>query len=134
MEEDKKLYKEFLNGNEEAFSRIVDKYKNNIIYFITRYVKNIEIAEDIFQDVILYILENKDKYDFRYSLKTYLYTIAKSRALNYLKKNEKIVELEDSYKDEQLIEDIIFSNERKEKIWKAINKLPRRLSTSYIFN
>ena len=125
MEEDKKLYKEFLKGNEEAFNNLINKYKNKIIYFITRYVKNTEIAEDVFQDVIMYVLENKEKYDPKYSLKTYLYTIAKSRALNYLKKNEKLLELEDTYKDEKLIEDIIFSNERKEKIIKVINNMPQ---------
>lgn len=125
MEEDKKLYIEFLKGNEEAFNKIIKKYENNLIYFISRYVKNIEIAEDIFQDVVVYILENKEKYDPKYSLKTYFYMIAKSRALNYLKKNEKIVELDDSYKDKQLIEEIIFSNERKEKIARVINKLPK---------
>ena len=125
MEEDKKLYKEFLNGNEEAFNKLINKYKNNIIYFITRYVKHKEIAEDIFQDVIMYILENKEKYNPKYSLKTYFYTIAKSKSLNYLKKNKKQERLEDTYKDEKLVEDIIFSNERKEKIIKVINNMPR---------
>ena len=38
MEEDKKLYKEYLNGNEEAFNKIVNKYKTNLIYFISTYV------------------------------------------------------------------------------------------------
>ena len=54
MEEDKKLYKEYLNGNKEALNKLIYKYKNNLIYFITRYVKNIEVAEDIFQDIVLY--------------------------------------------------------------------------------
>ena len=118
MKEDKILYNEFLNGNEKAFNILMGKYRNNLIYFITRYVKNIEIAEDIFQDVILYILENKEKYNSDYSLKTYLYTIAKSRAINYLKKSDnKKIELNDNLKDEYLLEDIICSNERKEKIY-----------------
>ena len=82
MEEDKKLYKEYLNGNEEAFNKIVNKYKNNLIYFISTYVKDLDVAEDIFQDSIIYIIENKEKYDNKYSLKAYLYLIAKSRALN----------------------------------------------------
>ena len=77
MEEDKILYEEFLKGNEEGFNKLVYKYKNNVIYFITRYVKNLDVAEDIFQDVILYILENKEKYNSKYSFKTYLYMIAK---------------------------------------------------------
>ena len=126
MKEDKILYNEFLNGNEKAFNILMGKYRNNLIYFITRYVKNIEIAEDIFQDVILYILENKEKYNSDYSLKTYLYTIAKSRAINYLKKSDnKKIELNDNLKDEYLLEDIICSNERKEKIYTIINKLPK---------
>ena len=81
MEEDKKLYKEYLNGNEEAFNKIVNKYKTNLIYFISTYVKDLDVAEDIFQDSIIYIIENKEKYDNKYSLKAYLYLIAKSRAL-----------------------------------------------------
>ena len=48
MEEDKKLYKEYLNGNEEAFNKIVNKYKTNLIYFISTYVKDLDVAEDIF--------------------------------------------------------------------------------------
>ena len=128
MEEDKILYKEFLKGNEEAFNQIIEKYKNNLIYFISRYVKNLDIAEDIFQDVIIYILENKEKYDFKYSLKTYLYTIAKSRAINYVKKANKLVEFDEEIKEEKLLEEIICSNERKEKINLFI------LSSFYIFS
>ena len=56
MEEDRYLYNEFLNGNKKAFEKLILKYKNNIVYFITRYVKNIEVSEDIFQDVVLYLL------------------------------------------------------------------------------
>ena len=79
MKEDKILYKEFLDGNKKSFDELILKHRNNLIFFITRYVKNIEIAEDIFQDVALYILENKDYYNFDYSFKTYLYMIAKSK-------------------------------------------------------
>ncbi len=124
MEEDKILYKEFLKGNEESFDKLVGKYKSNLIYFITRYVKSVDVAEDVFQDVILYILENKEKYDSKYSFKTYLYTIAKSRAINYTKKLGKLVELDDDIKEEKLLEEIICSNERKEKIKNVLHKLP----------
>ena len=64
MENDKELYKSFLDGNSESFEKIVLKYKDSIIYFISRYTKDIDIAEDISQDVFVYILLNKDKYDF----------------------------------------------------------------------
>lgn len=125
MKEDKILYEEFLNGNKKAFDELIVKYKSNLIYFITRYVKNLEVAEDIFQDVILYVLENKEKYNSKYSFKTYLYTIAKSRAINYLNKSKRTVELDDDIKEEKLLEEIVCSNERKDKIYKVLNKLPK---------
>ena len=78
------------------------KYKDNLIYFISKYTNNIYVAEDISQDVFVYILLNKDKYDFKYSLKTYLYMIAKCRAINYLKKESRIIRIDNQerlYKD-----------------------------------
>ena len=88
---DKELYKEFLLGNNESFEEIVIRHKNSIIYFIQRYTKSIDIAEDLAQDVFLYVLIHKKNYRFEYSLKTYLYTIAKSKALNYIKREKRIV-------------------------------------------
>ena len=87
----KELYKEFLLGNNKSFEEIVKRHKNSIIYFIQRYTKSIDIAEDIAQDVFLYVLIHKKNYRFEYSLKTYLYTIAKSKALNYIKREKRIV-------------------------------------------
>ena len=63
MKDDKILYKEFLNGNKRAFEELMEKYRNNLIYFITRYIKNIENAEDIYQDIIIYILKNPAYYN-----------------------------------------------------------------------
>lgn len=123
---DKDLYNEFLNGNNNSFNILMDRYKINLIYFISRYVKQKETAEDIFQDVTIYVLENKEKYKFEYSFKTYLYMIAKSRAINYIKRENKFVHYdnyENLYEDYEDIEEKIFSNERQEKIRSVINKM-----------
>lgn len=126
-EEDKKLYKKFLEGDKEALETIIKKYEKNLKYFILKYVKDVDEAEDIYQSVIVYILEKKEMYDYKYSLKTYLYTIAKSRALNYIKKQKRVTfELEENivvHEEEKLLEDIILSNERKEKIVGVMKKM-----------
>jgi len=121
---DKELYKEFLLGNKESFEKIVIKYKDSIIYFIQRYVKSVDIAEDLAQDVFVYILINKRNYKFEYSLKTYLYTIAKSKSLNYIKREKRIVELdENQFEDIEELEEKVFRKERSENLRKAIKKL-----------
>lgn len=128
MEEDKIKYKKFLQGDNQSLEELMKKYKVNLLFFITRYVKNKEIAEDIYQDVIIYFLENKEKYDFKYSFKTYLYTIAKSRTLNYLKKNkqENCIEIYENQKEipeEQWLEEVVLTKERQAKIRKVIQKM-----------
>ena len=98
----KKLYQDFLNGNIRAFDEIVYTYKNGLIAFISRYVKDIEIAEDISQEVFVDIYINKEKYNFKFSLKTYLYTIGKYKAIDYIKK----------MKNYEIIEDLEIVNEK----------------------
>ena len=69
LEKDKSLYKEFLNGNIKSFEELIMKYKTNLIYFIFKYTKNIETAEDIFEDIVVYLLSKKEIYNFEYSFK-----------------------------------------------------------------
>ena len=122
---DKELYKKYLNGDNKAFEQLVIKYKNQIIFFISGYTKDISIAEDISQDVFVYILLNKEQYDFKYSFKTYLYMIAKCRAINYIKKEKKIIKIdyENLYIEDNNLEEIVYKNEENQKIRKVINKL-----------
>lgn len=73
MKEDKMLYEEFLNGNDDAFNIIINKYTEKLIYFIYTYVKNMEVAKDLSQDVFVYLWLHKDCYNSKYSLKhTYI--------------------------------------------------------------
>ena len=127
MDEDKILYRKFLDGNNDAFEKLIMKYKNNLIYFIFKYVKDKEIAEDIFQEVTIYLMERKEVYDFKFSFKTFLYTIAKSRALNYLRDNKNNLSIhtqeENLYVEEEILEEIIFSKELKDKLKNVLSKM-----------
>lgn len=123
MEEDKRLYNDFILGNNDAFEQIMNKYRENLIYFIQRIVKSFDVAEDIAQDVFVYVLINKKEYDFKYTLKTYLYTIGRSRAINYLKKEKRCVSLNLEHQGNYEIEEIMFLNERKRNLKESINKL-----------
>lgn len=78
-------YRLFLNGDEDAFDRIMCEYFDGLIFFINRYVNDPHAAEDIAIDVFAYIAENRRKYNFKVSLKTYIYMIGKSRTLNLIK-------------------------------------------------
>lgn len=81
---DEELYKQYLNGDKNAFDKIYEKYRNKIIYYIFKIVNDYSKAEDLAQEVFVYILNNKfdeNNANFKY----YIYLIAKSKALNYIK-------------------------------------------------
>lgn len=115
----------FLKGNNNAFNELIKRYRKPLTRFIIRYVKNLDIAEDIAQDSFVYMIMNKVDYDFKYSFRTYLYTIAKSRALNHVKKIKKIVPIEDVaiYIDEE--QNIEENYMKKEEILQLNNAILR---------
>ena len=129
MEEktDKELYLDFLNGNDKAFEEIMIRYKDKLINFIIRYVKNFEVAEDLSQDTFVYVLINRKEYDFKYSLKTYLFLIAKCRAINYINRQKRIVKFDESYiknQEENIrVEDKLIKEEDKREVMQAFEKL-----------
>lgn len=116
--------KNFWIGNKESFEQIVLRHKDKLIYFIYKYVRSIDIAEDIAQDVYVYLLIHKENYDFEYSLKTYLFTIGKTKALNYLKREQRITQIDEKdIQDLDTLEERVFLDERKQNLKQAILKL-----------
>lgn len=124
---DKELYNEYLNGKNESIEYLYNKYKNKIQYFIFNIVKDYQKAEDITQEVFIYLLQNpkKEEYDFKY----YIYLVAKSRALNYInteKRRENITQKylsQENEKEENNILDSIEVKERKKELLESISTL-----------
>ena len=122
-------YRRFLDGDESAFDEIMKALFQNLVFFINRYVHDIHAAEDIAIDVFSDLVVNKNRYNFKVTLKTYIFMLGRSRALNYIKHRKVIdfVELTeaDNISAEQLsLEEIILGNERKRIINAALVSLP----------
>lgn len=124
---DTKLYNEYLNGEKDAFELLYNKYKDKILYFIYNIVKDYQKAEDIAQDVFIYVWKNKIKEG--YTFKYYIYLVAKSRAYNYINMEKRRTEINEeifSNEAEQIEQDvaeIITKNETKQEMLNAIDLL-----------
>lgn len=124
---DNKLYNDYLNGNKEAFDILYRKYKNKIKYFIFNIVKDYQKAEDLTQEVFIYVLQNNFKENGRF--KYYLYLIAKSRAISYVNVENRRNQINEQYlynKNDEIEDDVlevITKEESKKEVIEAINKL-----------
>ncbi len=120
-------YRRFLDGDESAFDEIIKELFDGLVFFINRYVRDLHTAEDIAIDVFTELIVNKHRYNFKVTLKTYLYMLGRSRALNYIKHHKVIdfCELKeaDSVTDSKLLEETILQNERKRIINNALSSL-----------
>ncbi|MBD2766951.1 RNA polymerase sigma-70 factor [Hymenobacter sp. BT664] len=72
-------------GSERAFALIFDRYHVELFRFALKYVQLPALAEDIIQDVLLYLWERRQELVISASLKSYLYAAVKHRSLDYLK-------------------------------------------------
>ena len=122
-------YRRFLDGDESAFDEIMKEYFDNLVFFIDRFVHDIHAAEDIAIDAFSDLVVNKHRYNFKVTLKTYLFMLGRSRALNYIKHCKVIdfVELSEADStpaEQETLEEIVLADERKRVVNNALNSLP----------
>ena len=122
-------YRRFLDGDESAFDEIMKELFDNLVFFIDRYVHDVHAAEDIAIDAFSDLVVNKHRYNFKVTLKTYLFMLGRSRALNYIKHRKVIdlVELSEADKatsEQDTLEEIVLADERKRVVNNALNSLP----------
>ena len=90
MELDKERYRRYLQGDQEAFAEIVMEYFDRLVFFLDRYVQNPAAAEDLALDVFAALVASPKRYNFRSSLKSYLFMMGRCRALDYIKHRDKL--------------------------------------------
>ena len=122
-------YRRFLEGDESAFDEIMKELFDNLVFFIDRFVHDIHAAEDIAIDAFSDLVVNKHRYNFKVTLKTYLFMLGRSRALNYIKHRKVIdfVELAEADKassEQETLEELVLADERKRVVNNALNALP----------
>ena len=122
-------YRRFLNGDESAFDEIMKELFDNLVFFIDRYVHDIHAAEDIAIDAFSDLVVNKHRYNFKVTLKTYLFMLGRSRALNYIKHRKvinfvELTEADNISAEQKTLEEIILEDERKRIVNNALNSLP----------
>ena len=120
-------YRRFLDGDESAFDEIMQELFDNLVFFIDRYVHDIHAAEDIAIDTFSDLVVHKYRYNFKVTLKTYLFVLGRSRALNYIKHRKVIdfVELSEADKvpEQETLEEIVLVDERKRVMNTALSAL-----------
>ncbi len=115
-------------GDESGLAEIIREYRDGLIFYLNSFVCNIHVAEELAEDTFVLLGTKKPKDKGTGSFKTWLYTIGRNIAINYLKRNRKITEVSvndcvELANEEDSLEISYIKEEQKIIVHKALRKL-----------
>lgn len=130
-----RIIEKILSGDEEAFAETVKIYLNQIYNFVFHLVGDRDAAEDLAQETFVKTWKNLKHFDQKRSFKTWIFTIAKNTALDWLKKKKEIPFSKftdeegeswlENVADENILPDeIIAQGDLAEDLEKILEKIP----------
>ena len=116
------------DGDEGGLVEIIRDYKDGLILYLNSFVGNIHTAEELAEDTFVLLGIKKPKDKGKGSFKTWLYTIGRNVAIDYLRRNSKHISLSiddcpELVSEEQNLEKAYIKEERKITLHRALAKL-----------
>ena len=86
---DKDLLSNVINGEIESYEIIVNRYKNRLMNFVFRFVKDYDVSEDIVQETFLRVFRKRRDYKAIANFSTWIFTIAGNLAKSELRRRKR---------------------------------------------
>lgn len=133
---DERLIALYVEGDNDAFDKLIDRHKDRVYSYILRYVKNPELADDIFQETfvkaIMTIKQNRYVENGKFS--AWITRIAHNLVFDHFRKekSENLQSTDSSEVDilnrkeltESTIEDSLITSQIEDDIHRLIKALP----------
>lgn len=129
MDDGALYYRRYLDGDEQAFASLIELFRDGLIFFIHRSVHDWALAEDLSEDCFVELIVHPHRYNFRTSLKTYLYAIAHHKAVDAIRRQirhrtEPVEELAEQLPDEALSPEAAYLiSERHRALHEALDRI-----------
>ncbi len=82
---DNDLVRDFIDGNDAAFTQLVTKYKDSLANYLNVMVGDYDIAVDLCQETFLRVYRNIRRYSHIYQFSTWIYRIATNLAIDEMR-------------------------------------------------
>ena len=132
---DQQLIMNYMEGNEKAFEVLLNRHKDKIYTSIYLFVKDTELAEDIFQDVFIKIIRSlsKGKYNHQGKFLQWAMRISYNMCVDHFRKSKRRTKVSPTEtfdifdvleSPEENMEQQIMKSQIHQKIRKVVDKLP----------
>jgi len=137
-EQDRALVSEALEGDQDAYQQLMEKYREPIRRHVGRMVRDRGMVEDLVQESFIKAFTSLASYSSEYAFSTWLYKIATNHTIDYLRKKKlstfSIDQPPPGSKDDSRTYELpdttyrpdrhVMADQRRELIQEAIDALP----------
>jgi len=74
----------------ELLDRLIEQYQHRLLRYLVYLSGNRELAEDLFQETWIRVMERGHQYDGRREFSTWLYAVARNLTIDYLRKKSPV--------------------------------------------
>lgn len=124
--------------DKRQFEQLFREFFAPLCHFSNSYVKDLDAAKGITQEVFVKVWEKRKDIDVNKSLKSYLFSSVKNRSLNYIRDHKKfasqILDVEIANFETPFEQDELELSELQEKIDRTINELPVKLKKVFLLS
>ncbi|MFO8235930.1 MAG: RNA polymerase sigma-70 factor [Bacteroidales bacterium] len=133
---EKNIIKKIANDDLAAFEKLFKTYYEELCRFAAGYLKDMDYAEEIVQDVFYILWKNRKKMHIKKTIRTYLYTATKNKCLKIIRSKE----YEEKYRAHKAHNkadpvstpvDELNAKELKKLIEKTMESLPQKTRTIF---
>jgi RNA polymerase sigma-70 factor (ECF subfamily) len=96
---DEQLVSEYIAGSEVALEELVSRYQQKVFSYILMVVRNKELAEDLFQDTFIKVINTLRSGNYREEGKfsQWIMRISRNLIIDYFRRNQKMSFVENNY-------------------------------------
>lgn len=84
---DEQLLLAYLDGDRASFRELMERYSQELVHFLTRFLGSRAAAEDVFQETFLQVHQSAETFDATRRFKPWLFTIAANKARDHHRRN-----------------------------------------------
>ena len=88
-------------GDEQAYARLMERYKRPVYHMILKMVRNVDDAEDLTIEAFAKAFKNLNRFKKDYTFSTWLFRIATNNAIDFIRKKRlETMSLDTSFQDD----------------------------------
>ncbi len=76
-------------GDEQAFTALVERYRQELFHYLSRMTNKRSLADDVFQEAFLQVYLSLETFDTERRFRPWLFTIATNKARDQLRRNKR---------------------------------------------